>query len=382
MASRPSPPSRGFAAARAILSNKVEEIPDIRLDPDYELADIARARSIVAVPMQKDGDPIGAIVVARNKAGWFPSRQVELLKTFADQAVIAIENTRLFEEEQARTRELTEALEQQTATSEILQVISNSPTEVQPVFDAIVRSASALCGGEHAIVTRYDGALLHLAAQHNPRLGADDETAKFYPQVPRRDGSISGRALLDATIVHVADIETEEVKSSARDAYRRMGLQAAIAVPMVHEGRPIGVVSVSRGTPGPFSERQIDLSDVCRPSRHRHREHAAVRGGAGAQARASRISGTANRHSGSLGVISSSPGDLQPVFDGILANATRVCGANFGNLFLYEGAVLRHVAIFGAPSEFAELRQTTRWLDLLQTVSLTGWRQPISRNTY
>jgi signal transduction histidine kinase len=255
----PLPPSRGFAAGRAILTNKIEEIPDIQLDPDYALSDIARARSAVGVPMQKDGRPIGAIVVAREQGGHFPERQIELLKTFADQAVIAIENTRLFEEVQARTRQLSLSLDQQTATSEVLRVISSSPTNVQPVFDAIVRRASSLCGGEHAIVTRYDGTLLHLAAQQNPRPGADEETAKFYPQVPRPAGSISGRALLNREVVHLPDIETEKLEPSVRETYQRMGLRAALCVPMLHEGRPIGVVSVSRGTAGPFSKSQIDL---------------------------------------------------------------------------------------------------------------------------
>jgi len=164
-----------------------------------------------------------------------------------------------------RTRELadanaglTEALEQQTATSEVLRVISQSPTDVQPIFDAIVRSASRLCGGEYAIVTRYDGKLLHLAAQHNPRSGTADETARLFPQ-PLRDTSLLARALFDGAVVHFSDVETEELEPSVREAYRRIRLRAVVAVPMVHEGRPIGVVSVSRGTPGPFSDRQIAL---------------------------------------------------------------------------------------------------------------------------
>ena len=101
---------------------------------------------------------------------------------------------------------LAEALEQQAATGEILQVISSSPTDARPVFDAIVRSASRLCGGEHAIVTRYDGELLHLAAQHNPRPRAAEETEKLFPQRPRRDTSLSSRALLDGCAIHIADV--------------------------------------------------------------------------------------------------------------------------------------------------------------------------------
>ena len=158
--------------------------------------------------------------------------------------------------EASRVRELekrlAEALAQQAATSEILRVISSSPTDAQPVFDAIVRSASRLCGGEHAIVTRYDGEFLHLAAQHNPRPRAAEETDRLFPQRPRRDMSLSARALVDGCAIHIADVEREALESSVRAAYRRMSLRALVAVPMIHEGRPIGVVSVSRGTPGPF----------------------------------------------------------------------------------------------------------------------------------
>src|SRR5215470_5468476 len=146
-------------------------------------------------------------------------------------------------------RSLGEALEQQTATAEILRVISGSPTDVQPIFDAIVRSASRLCGGEWAVVTRYDGELLHLAAQHNPRLGAAGLASRFFPQVPGREMSITARALVDGTVVHVSDVETEDLDPSARELYSRIRLRAVLAVPMVHEGRPIGVVSVSRGAP-------------------------------------------------------------------------------------------------------------------------------------
>src|SRR5262249_17796054 len=148
------PPGRGFAAARAILNNSVVEIPDLHADPDYVQADISRAegyQSAVAVPMQKDGHPIGAIAVARWPTGRFPKRQIELLKTFADQAVIAIENTRLFEEVQARTRELTEALEYQRATGDVLSVISRSPSQLKPVLDTMLQTATRLCEAEYTL---------------------------------------------------------------------------------------------------------------------------------------------------------------------------------------------------------------------------------------
>ena len=256
----PMRPSRINLSGRAILQGTVVHVVDVRQDEDYNQAfsGTLGSRSSVAVPMLRDGQPAGVIFVGRLEVRPFTDKQIALLQTFADQAVIAIENVRLFRELEARNRDLAEALAQQTATAEILRVISSSPTEVQPVFDAIVRSASRLCGGEHAIVTRY-GELLHLAAQHNPRPRAAEETETLFPQRPRRDTSLSARALVDARAVHVPDVEREELEPSVREAYRRMSLQALIAVPMVHEGRPIGVVSVSRGTPGPFSSRQVAL---------------------------------------------------------------------------------------------------------------------------
>src|SRR5262249_26117676 len=237
-----------------------------------------------------------------------------------------IENVRLFNETK-------EALEQQTATSEILRVISRSPTDVQPVFDAIVRSASRLCGGEYAIVTRYDGQLLHLAAQYNPRPGTADETARFFPQVPHRE-ALGPRAFIDAHLVHAPDVDTEDVEPSTREFYRRIGLRAVLAVPMIHEGRPIGVVSVSRGSRGPFSDRQINLLQTfpnqaaiakktvrlfteLKPN-NRDLPEALEQQIATAEV---------------LKVISRSTFDLQPVLDTLIENATKLCDGRHGNIF-------------------------------------------------
>ena len=143
--SYPMPPGPSSTTSRAVMSGKVEQIPDVLVDPDYQLGDVAKnvnARSLVAVPMLKNGRAIGAINVGRSRPGLFPARQIELLKAFADQAVIAIENVRLFDEVQARNRELAESLEQQTATSEILHVISKSPTDIEPVLSAVAASAA------------------------------------------------------------------------------------------------------------------------------------------------------------------------------------------------------------------------------------------------
>ncbi len=354
----PIRPTRALGVGRAVLERAVVHIPDVEVDPEYQHHALSRAvgwRSGLFVPMLREGAPIGVIVVTRAEPGPFSDSEIELLKTFADQAVIAIENVRLFTELQEKNRALTEAhaqvteaLEQRTATSEILRVMSSSPTDAQPVFDAIVRSASRLCGGEYAIVTRFDGQLLHLAAQHNPRPGTADETARFFPQVPRPETSITARALVDAAVVHVADIETEELEPSTRETYRRIMLRAAVSVPMVHEGRPIGVVSVSRGTPGPFSHRQIDLLRTFADQAVIAIEN--VRLFKELEARNRDVTEALDRQMATaeiLRIISTSPTDLQPVLDAVAERAARLCAANDAVIFRVDGDILTAAATYG-----------------------------------
>src|SRR5262252_640093 len=156
----PAPPSRRSAAARAILERGFVQIPDINTDPDYVLgpmAEVGKYRSVIAVPIIRGDLAIGSIAVARAQAGLLPDPQVELLKTFADQAAIAIENVRLFEAEQQRTRELSKSLEYQTAISEVLDVISRSPSDIRPVLNTIAETAQKLCQSEHVFIFRLEG---------------------------------------------------------------------------------------------------------------------------------------------------------------------------------------------------------------------------------
>jgi two-component system, NtrC family, sensor kinase len=333
----PMPPGDGSLAARAIRDRQVVQTPDYVAEsragvlPEWVPQGEQRPRSTIAIPMLREGRPLGAIVLARAEPGLFSDKHVALLQTFADQAVIAIENVRLFNETK-------DALERQTATSEILRVISGSPTDAQPVFDAIVRSASLLCGGEHAIVTRYDGELLHLAAQHNPRPRAAEETEALFPQRPRRDTSLSARALIDARVVHVPDVEGEELEPSVRDAYRRMRLQALIAVPMVHEGRPIGVVSVSRGTPGPFSDRQLALLRTFADQAVIAIEN--VRLFKELQAKTQDLTRSVGQLTalGEVGRAVSSTLDLDTVLSTIVSRAIQLSGTDGGSVYEYDEA--------------------------------------------
>jgi two-component system, NtrC family, sensor kinase len=336
----PRPASRQSAMGRAVLDRTIAHIPDVTLDPEFGFPEAARAvdfRAVLAVPTIREGAPVGAIVVQRAEPGAFSESQIQLLKTFADQAVIAIENVRLFKELEARNRDLTESLEQQTATGEILRVISQSPTDVQPVFDAIVRSASRLCGGEYAIVTRYDGQLLHLAAQYNPRPGTADETARFFPQAPRREASLTPRAFVDARMVHVPDVDdAEDLEPSTREFYRRIGLRAALAMPMIHEGRPIGVVSVSRGTAGPFSDRQITLLQTFADQAVIAIEN--VRLFKELQARTAELMRSVEQLTalGEVGQAVSSSLDLETVLTTIVSRAVQLSGLDMGVVFEYD----------------------------------------------
>src|SRR5712671_3570785 len=193
----------------AILTRSEYEVPDTEapaaLEMSRETGRILGIRSLFAVPILREDDAVGAIVVTRREPGGFAATDVALLETFADQAVIAIENVRLFTELQASNRELTTTLDQQTATAEILQVISSSPTDAQPVFDALVRAAVRLCHAVQSNVQLFDGQLMHYVAQHNIAPAAMEAVHHLYPMPPNRSQTAS-RAILDRAVIHVPDV--------------------------------------------------------------------------------------------------------------------------------------------------------------------------------
>ncbi|NNH31470.1 GAF domain-containing protein, partial [Rhizobium sp. SEMIA 4085] len=258
----PQRPNRGNATGRAFISGAIAQIPDVFADPDYRmlsLATIMSYRSAIAVPLVRKGRPIGSIAVTRRAVGFFPERQVELLQTFADQAVIAIENVRLFEEAQAHNKEITEALEQQTATSEILRAISTSPTDVQPVFDTIALHAARLCSAQFCHVFRYDGELLHFVAYHRLEPEGVEAVRALFPAPPNR-GSAAGRSILSRSVEQIAD----RLVDPEYQAHTTLGAQSAnyrslVAVPIIRNSSPIGTIVVARNRPGLFPDRQVEL---------------------------------------------------------------------------------------------------------------------------
>jgi GAF domain-containing protein len=342
----PAPLSRQVAAARAILDRAICHIPDVRNDPEYN-SSLARAvghRSALAVPMFREGSPVGAIAVGRAVAGPFSPKQIELLQTFADQAVIAIENVRLFKELEARNRDLSEALEQQTATSEILQVISRSPTDVQPVMDALAASAARLCGADDVVLYRLDGDALEPVAIHGSRPAP--------PRLPVSRGMPSGRAALDRRTVHVADLsrEVEGEFPAAREWYERWHHCAILATPLLREGQAIGVITIRRIEPGPFSEKQVQLLQTFAAQAVIAIEN--VRLFKELEARNHDLGEALEQQTATseiLQVISRSPTDLRPVLEAAARNASRLCGTANVSLYRVEGDLMRKVAEQGLP---------------------------------
>ncbi|MEX2224616.1 MAG: GAF domain-containing protein [Candidatus Rokuibacteriota bacterium] len=352
----PLPPLRGSAAGRAILARGVTQIPDVHADPDYVMGAVATAatfRSTVAVPMMREGLPIGVITVLRPRPGLFPGSQVTLLRTFADQAVIAVENVRLFTELGTRNRDLTEALEQQTATGEILRVISSSPTDVQPVFDTIASNARRLCQADSGSVFTYDGALIHLQSLDNTSPEGGEALRRAYPMEPTL-ATAGGRAVLTGAPVHIPDVreEPDYVLPGVRDA----GLRSVLSVPMLREGIPVGVITVhTRETSRPFTGKQIDLLKIFAAQAVIAIQN--VRLFTELETRNRELTETLEQQTATgeiLRVISSSPTDAQPVFDTIAQSAARLCEGTVCQVFQYGGGLLHFVASHGHTAEARE----------------------------
>jgi two-component system NtrC family sensor kinase len=260
----PVPLTREYNHAIAILDRTMIDIPDAR-DAPSELATGAQYflttgyRAITIMPMMRGGDAIGALSVVRAAPGALSGKQIAVLKTFANQAVIAIENARLLNELRQRTDDLTETLEQQTATSEVLRVISRSPTNVQPVFDAIAESAVRLCDGQFSFVVRFDGKVMDFASCCGLSAEGLDAFHSILP-MPASEHTAAGRAIVHRAVVEISDVETDlSYGAQAQGLAKAVIYRSIAAVPLLHEGNPIGAIAVARANAGSFPKRQIVL---------------------------------------------------------------------------------------------------------------------------
>jgi GAF domain-containing protein len=350
----PSSPLRAIRERRVVEVTDTETSPGV---PDFirEAARRQGFRSELWVPMLHGENAVGTIVVTRREPGRFTDKQIALLQTFADQAVIAIENVRLFKELEARNRALTEALEQQTATSEILRVISSSPTDVQPVFDAIARSAVSLCEGSFAGVDRFDGKLIHRVAQHNIRPKGKEALEQAFPMLPSRRLA-TGRAVLHGHVIHIADVEAD--LEYDHDISRAVGMRSVLAVPLLRQGVAIGAIGVARDKPAPFSDQQVELLKTFADQAVIAIEN--VRLFTELQSSNRELTTALDQQTATseiLRAIAHAPTDTQPVFDTIVQSSARLCNAFTATVLLTDGTMLYLPANFGSsPDALAQAR--------------------------
>jgi len=333
----------GTAMGRVFETKQVVQITDIAADnsvaPTH--AQIASARTLVIVPMLKDEELVGGIGIYRQEVRPFSQKQIDLLQNFAAQAVIAIENTRLL-------NELRESLEQQTATSEVLSVISSSPGELEPVFQAMLANAVRICDAKFGVMYRSDNEAFDPVAL----FGAPPALAEFLQQRGsfRPDAGTGLDHLLQTKdVVRIVD---EMTGPAFRAAAKFGGARSLVAVPMLKEGELIGAIIIYRQEVRPFTDKQIELVRNFAAQAVIAIENTRLLN----ELRESLEQQTATAEV--LSVISSSPAKLEPVFETLLANAVRICGAKFGILFLPEGdTAYRIVSMHGAPPAFAESRR-------------------------
>jgi GAF domain-containing protein len=318
-------------------------IPDVRAQNDIPmLAALDNYRTLLAVPFRQQGEIIGQLGARRSEVRPFTPAQIKLLETFADQAVIAIENVRLFQE-------LKESLEQQTATSEILGVIASSPTDIQPVLNAVAESAARLCDAPSAVIHRVDGSVIRRVAAYGQYpvglIGAEQAINRH---------RVGSRAIIDRQTIHVHDmaVEVETEFPGGKHIQQIGGTRSALAAPLLRGGVPIGVIIIRRMEVRPFSEKQIKLLETFASQAviaiENVRLFQELTESLEQQTATSEI----------LGVIASSPTDIQPVLDAVAENAARVCGAKDAVIHRVDGNLLRRVAHYG-PIVWAGGEETT-----------------------
>ncbi|HVI64265.1 MAG TPA: GAF domain-containing protein, partial [Bradyrhizobium sp.] len=351
-------PERGSCVGRALLEARIVQIPDIRKDPEYTL-DARRAgvpkgyRTILGVPLLREGTPIGVIALGRHTVRPFTEKQIELVTTFADQAVIAIESARLLNELRQRTTDLTEALEYHTATSDVLKVVSQSSAELGPVLDTLVATAARICLAESGFIFRLQDGLCRMIASFGIPAEYKDFQARN-PIAPGR-GTLVGRTVLERRAVHIEDAAADP-EYTRIEAVQLGNQRTMLGVPLVRDDALIGVITLARSRVEAFSEKEIALVEI-----FAHQAVIAIENArllSELRQRTTDLTQALDQQTATSEVlqgISSSPGELESVFQAILAHATRLCEASYGAMWLKEGDRFRNAAFHGAlPAAYIE----------------------------
>ena len=363
----PLPISRGSTTGRVALDKEIIHIPDCAADPQYthnQSIELAGQRTSLGVPLLRGDEVIGVIVLARKRVEPFTERQIELVRTFADQAVIAMENARLITE----TRE---ALEQQTATAEVLRVISSSATDIQPVFEAIVERAAKLCEAEFSGVVRLDDGQFQVLALNNLSHQEAEAFRSLFPRPPD-NGFVMGRAFVERRPVMVEDVLADwNYDPRTRHVLQSVaGYRTFLGVPIIRDGTPIGVIGCARREVRPFTAAQIELVSMFADQAVIAIENARLfndlRQRTGDLTEALEYQ-TAT--SDVLQVISRSTFDLQPVLDTLVETAARLCDAEMGFIFRREGEAYRLAANAGFPPAYEAFVRTVTIFPGRETVT-------------